>query len=293
MAWFPGANTSVRGNSPGSYTEGCWKILVHTTEGPSADGAFGAYRQHNTWPHFTADALTIYQHLDTSVAGSALKNVSGGVETNRSHALQIEMVAYAAKPKDPQMLARVGELCAWLSDLYGIPSEWPSGYPQGSGGPHNRSTANWNSRSGWYGHSQAPESDHWDPGKLSDEELAILMGGGMEKVRIFVNSYEQTAVLGAWLASGNSVMDISDWCRYAGYAPPIWNNDQRAVYLETAKVGAPSAPPSPVSMTELATGLATGGLEGWEKLTPEEQRTLIALIVKCLKPASPPGEPAP
>lgn len=224
MAWYPGANTSVRGTSPGGYTQGPWKILLHTTEGGSANGAFSAYRANGTWPHFTVDHGTVYQHLDTATAGSALRNLSGGVETNRSHAVQIEMVGYAGKAKDPAMLALVAAVCAWIADVHGVPYEWPSGRPMGSGGPHNRSVDNWNTRGGWYGHSQAPESDHWDPGYLSDDELAILMGEPMEPAHTFINGQDVTTTVRSWLADGNSVIDASEWCSYAGYPAPQWDN---------------------------------------------------------------------
>ena len=71
--------------SPGGYAGGHpFKIVHHTTEGSNADGAFDAYRNTNNIPHFTVDDMTIYQHVDTDQAASALKHPSGTTETNRS-----------------------------------------------------------------------------------------------------------------------------------------------------------------------------------------------------------------
>jgi hypothetical protein len=235
MAWYPNADRSVPGSSPGSYTGGPWHLVLHTTEGSSAEGAFSAYRANDTWPHFTADEETIYQHIDTSVSASAVLNESGGVETNRLSAIQIEMVGFAGSPKSHAMLALVAELCAWLEEQHGgIPHEWPNGFPKGEGGPHNRSVENWTSRSGWYGHSQCPENVHWDPGELSDDEMAILMGG--RDVKIEVNGAEQTGAIGAKMSGGNSWMDVSDWCAFAGYPKPTWSNETDTLSISTQKV---------------------------------------------------------
>jgi N-acetylmuramoyl-L-alanine amidase len=234
MASYPGAVWKDVGNSSGPYKGGPMKICLHTTEGGSADGAFSAYANSGCFPHFTVDSETVYQHLDTDTAASAVLNESGGVETNRLGAIQIEMVGYADDPKSHAMLALVAELCAWLEAEHGIPSEWPNGRPQGKNGPHNRSSSNWTSKSGWYGHSQVPENSHYDPGYLSDEELDILMGG--KPVNIKVNGADQTGTIGAWMSRGNSTMDISDWCAYSGYAVPTWDNVTDTVSISTQKV---------------------------------------------------------
>ena len=227
MAWFPGADRSVVGSSPGSYVSSPWKLIIHTTEGGSAEGAFSAYRANNTWPHATIDGTTIYQHLSTDTSGSALRNLSGGVETNRARAIQIEMVAYAGSPKSHAMLENVAAFCAWVEETHGVAHTWPAGRPKGSGGPHNRSTTLWTTESGYYGHSQAPESDHWDPGYLSDEELDILMGGVVTPIYTRINGADQTATVKGWLHDGNSVMDVSDWCSFSRTPVPVFDNSTK------------------------------------------------------------------
>ena len=72
MAKCPFAVWTPFAGSPGNYAGGHpFKIVHHTTEGSSADGAFLEYRNSRNIPHFTVDDMTIYQHIDTSQAASA------------------------------------------------------------------------------------------------------------------------------------------------------------------------------------------------------------------------------
>ena len=68
------------------------KLFTNTTEGGTAKGAFGAYKKNRSDPHFTVDDQKIYQHIDTALSARSLRNPSGGVQTNRDSALQIEVV---------------------------------------------------------------------------------------------------------------------------------------------------------------------------------------------------------
>src|SRR5215213_2355080 len=161
--WKPLVGTS------GPYTGGPTKIVHHTTEGATADSAFYAYRTKGVVPHFTVDKTTIYQHVDTGTAVSALKNKPGGVQTNRDSALQIEVVGFAHLPKPRPTLEQVARLCRWLEMTHNVPLAWPNGYPNPARngrdpGGHNRNAHVWDTSGGHYGHSQVPENDHWDPG---------------------------------------------------------------------------------------------------------------------------------
>jgi hypothetical protein len=172
----------------GAYLGGPFKIVHHTTEGSTALGAMSAYRANKSDPHFTVDATTIYQHIDTGVAARSLKNTSGGVQTNKDSAVQIEVVGFAGKPKELKTLKNVERLCRWIETAHGIPKVWPNGFPKtGSTDPggHNRNPTNWDTKGGHYGHSHVPENDHWDPG-YTKAELEIIMGGslGLESVSL-------------------------------------------------------------------------------------------------------------
>ena len=162
----------------GSYTDGPFRIVHHTTEGTSYAGARSAYAAKKADPHFTVAGGAIFQHIDTSLAARALRNPPGGVQTNRHSALQIEVVGFAGRAKDIPTLRRVAELCRWIEGEHGVPQEWPNGPPRASTngrdpGGHNRNAENWTALAGHYGHSQVPENDHWDPG-YTQAELAMV-----------------------------------------------------------------------------------------------------------------------
>jgi hypothetical protein len=171
--WMP-----ITGPS-GLHVGGPFKIVHHTTEGSSAQGAFSAFRANRSDPHFTVDATTVYQHVDTSMGARALRNDPGGVQTNRDGAVQIELVAFAHLPKDSRALTNVARLCRWIEATHQVPREWPAGQPKPARngrdpGGHNRDPAIWDARSGHYGHCHVPENTHWDPG-YTQEEVAFLM----------------------------------------------------------------------------------------------------------------------
>ena len=165
--------------SCGSFVGGPARIIHHTTEGSSAQAAFQAFRAHRSDPHFTVDDHAIYQHIDTSLAARALRNLEGGVQTNRYSAIQIEVVGFAGRAKSGPTLQNVATLCRWIEQAHGIPQAWPAGFPrpaingQDPGG-HNRNPAIWNSQGGHYGHSQVPENIHWDPAYTQQEATFVL-----------------------------------------------------------------------------------------------------------------------
>jgi hypothetical protein len=176
MPLYPGAIWHA-GNSAGNYIGGPWRIVWHTTGGHNLANAILTLAKHNYWPHFTMDEDHVYQHINTDFAARALQNHAGGVETNRWHAVQIEMVARAEWPKTPALLAQAARLARWIESAHGIPQIWPNGYPlpaQGGHDPggHNRNAQNWLNQGGHYGHCHVPENTHWDPGTI---DVAALM----------------------------------------------------------------------------------------------------------------------
>jgi hypothetical protein len=166
--------------SPGAYVDGHpFKVVHHTTEGPSAEAAFAAYSATRNIPHFTVDDMTIYQHVDTDLAASALRHPTGTTETNRSSAVQIELVGFAGRAKRPASLENLARLCRWIEETHNVPREWPNGHPKPAingrdPGNHNRNEENWVNKGGHYGHSQVPNNVHWDPA-YTELEVNSLM----------------------------------------------------------------------------------------------------------------------
>jgi hypothetical protein len=184
MAKCPFATWKPITGGDGSFSGGSFKIVHHTTEGSTAEGAMSAYKANRSDPHFTVDSTRIFQHIDTKFFARSLRNKSGGVETNRDSAIQIEVVGFAGKAKDKKTLNNVAKLCRWIEATHDVPRVWPNGLPKnGSKDPkgHNRNASNWNTKGGHFGHSQVPENDHWDPG-YTEAEVKLIMGGSMELV---------------------------------------------------------------------------------------------------------------
>jgi hypothetical protein len=179
MATCPFAVQKPITGSSGSYLGGPFKIVHHTTEGSTTQGAFDAFEANRSDPHFTVDSTTIFQHIDTGVAARSLRNSAGGVQTNRDSAVQIEIVGFAHLPKSRATLRNVARLCRWIEDQHGVPKVWPNGPPKpaingNDPGGHNRNATNWDTKGGHYGHSNVPENIHWDPAYTADEAAFVL-----------------------------------------------------------------------------------------------------------------------
>ncbi|WP_210526894.1 peptidoglycan recognition protein family protein [Rubellimicrobium arenae] len=152
----------------GDHIKDTYRIVHHTTEGSSAEGAMSAYRKHRADPHFTVDGTTIYQHVDTAKGARALRNSKGGVQTNRLGAVQIEVVGFAGRRKPKQTLMNLARLCRWIEEQHDVPHKWPNGLPKPAKdgkdpGGHNRDATTWARERGHYGHCHVPENTHWDP----------------------------------------------------------------------------------------------------------------------------------
>lgn len=180
--------------SSGPNLGGPFKIVHHTTEGSTAEDAMQAFANNRSDPHFTVDAKHIYQHIDTQEGARALRNLTGGVPTNRDSAIQIELVCFAHLPKDRGALANVARLCRWIEAAHCVPKEWPSGFPKPAKngrdpGGHNRNAQIWDTKAGHYGHCHVPENTHWDPG-YTVEEVQFLMDAAFDEDGRLVQSPE-------------------------------------------------------------------------------------------------------
>jgi N-acetylmuramoyl-L-alanine amidase-like protein len=174
--WYSKA-LKIQGNSGGSWVSGySARGVLHTTEGSKATGAFSAYSKSNSWPHFTVgETGKVYQHVGVDVASRALKNPSGGVETNRARCIQIEIVGFASRPQEhsKEQIEALKGLMRWIEANTGVK-------PLGPGRPFASkygqlglrfSNIAWKTFEGWCGHCHVPENDHWDPGLIDLQSL--------------------------------------------------------------------------------------------------------------------------
>jgi hypothetical protein len=191
---YPPATWKGDGESAGSYQSAPWRIVLHTTETEGVPGYDGG----SSAPHLTYNVRDRkwWQHTDLGTAARALKNLDGGVQTNRQRALQVEIVCYSDKnvaDDDPSDRYWVGnlpdtaytDLCAfliWAATQYGVVTKWPGkaalSYSQANASGFRMSSGEWNNYNGVCGHQHVPENDHWDPGAIDWDRL--MEGMSME-----------------------------------------------------------------------------------------------------------------
>src|SRR5690606_35201642 len=170
----------------GRYAGGPKRLVIHTTEGYSIAGAEAAYRAKNVAPHFTVDPKERrwVQHVDTSVSSSAMANRSGGVQTNRRSAIQVEVVGFAGQTQHTPDgdLAWLGEVLFAICWTEGIPMHVHPTFVGAEAGtiatttaPQRMSFAEWDAFHGVCGHQHVPENTHWDPGRFPYDRMMSLI----------------------------------------------------------------------------------------------------------------------
>lgn len=153
------------------------RAVLHTTEG-GWDGSMAVFRSTGT-PTFMVgrdnrNVLRVAQFMPMGEMALTLKNASGGVETNRWCLVQIELVGFSQrtfgwplgvdrKPMDEAVKRTLADLVDQCSAACGIPLK--------RAGDGTRSVANWSGNTGWFGHAEVPENDHWDPGNFDWADL--------------------------------------------------------------------------------------------------------------------------
>lgn len=169
--WYPEAKRSLVLPGVGSFKGGPNKGVLHTAESRSMSGVLNTYRATGSYPQLTV-GTTVEQHCPVNVAGTALQNLAGGVQTNLDGAVQIEIVWYANDIANlpEEIKDNLVKVMRWLKDVMGIQSVAPvfKAYPSSYGANNGVrfSGAQWDSFNGWCGHQHVPENLHGDPGAL-------------------------------------------------------------------------------------------------------------------------------
>lgn len=158
-------------------------VIQHTTEGDRFHPHPRLYHGHTGWPHITIDRDgTIFQHIDLDVAARALKNLPGGVQTNRRRwTWQVENVGRSPARNGVVTLtdAQVKSgrwFVAFLHEHRGLPlvadEPWTIPGSARASAPQRMSPAEWYAATGVSAHARATENDHWDVGGIP---LAIFL----------------------------------------------------------------------------------------------------------------------
>jgi hypothetical protein len=182
--WYPPAIRQSWGVDGGSILAGYGRrATLHTTE----TTGFPAYSNGQTAPHNTVglvgSRVEWRQHIPYNRAGRALRNPAGGVETNRTGTVQVEIIWYAGRIRDlpAQLYDALAEWARWLEAEQGIPREchvrflpYPDSY---GASPGRLGPTAWNALVGYHGHSNVPENDHGDPGAI---DIARILRAAQE-----------------------------------------------------------------------------------------------------------------
>jgi len=155
----------------GNYTDtNHYKVVWHKTQG--GDGVLNWYPRSGGIPKFTILSTgVVHQHYSMNKYDRALRNQSGGVQTNLDGAISIEMVGFVGQGSTTEQLVAMRKLSAWFVEI-GIKTGWLNGPP--TTGARTRLSQNaWDNGRGHCGHVDVPENDHTDPRFVSKEIAAI------------------------------------------------------------------------------------------------------------------------
>jgi hypothetical protein len=193
---YPGASSAYwyEGKFPGDRQE-VNVVVLHTTEGVTLPG----YEGGATAPNFTAvpdlknKKMVWFQHFYVDTSSRALRNLSGGVQTNTNNVCQVELVgtcdpkthnkwsssSHIYWPEAPEWaLKEVAKFLAWMNANHGVPLTGPKtwlSYPDSYGANDSRMTGKeWDAFKGICGHQHVTENDHGDPGSLDFPRVVAL-----------------------------------------------------------------------------------------------------------------------
>lgn len=168
VVWMPGVRKLVR-PSAGTWAVDCApKGILHTTEG--AGDATSTLDANGDHPHFQVEqGGRITQYIPVNRAAKALKH-TGSPETNRAHAVQIEVCGFAATTSWPSaQKTAVRKVMRFIEANAGV--ERASHVPFVTGSSERLSGSAWIATGGWLGHQHVPQNDHYDPGAITIGDL--------------------------------------------------------------------------------------------------------------------------
>jgi hypothetical protein len=176
--WLPDAERIVPPVNGPVYVPLPWRGVLHTTEGPTIQGALSSFRQTNFWPTLSIEPNTfrVIQHYPLSRGARALSDHA--TLENAARCVQIEIAGFAADTPGwaPEKLAFIREVMRSIEELVPIPRISGLDFLDLTGvstHPANRmSVPQWKRFSGWCGHQHVPGETHWDPGGI---DIAALL----------------------------------------------------------------------------------------------------------------------
>lgn len=185
MTWLAGyQRILIPGALGGTHRQRVTKLLWHTTEGSTVEGAVGAYTQRRVPPHLTVDPSRgrLTQHVPLDRAAYALHAV------DQTGVIQVEIVGFARDTHQwpAETLAWLGRnvaapimaVCPGIDRYRVLPTYTAGDRLPGPGvlatasSPIRLNRQQWDAYTGQLGHQHAPQNDHWDPGRLDLAAIA-------------------------------------------------------------------------------------------------------------------------
>lgn len=188
--WIPGWTRKDLGPDGGPFDQhDKVKVLLHTTEGSTLDGAESAFRSYP--PHLGYDPVRRIkrQYVALNRHSYSIRNA----EAEDDYVIQVEIVGRAMHTHTWSQVAYRNfamDVIMPLEAAIGVPRRHLRFYRANEGivlakptSPVRISNAAWRNYSGWLGHQHAPAPDeHWDPGGfLLDLAFSFVPGKSAEK----------------------------------------------------------------------------------------------------------------
>lgn len=171
--WMPGAAVVASLHDAGTMLGGnryaTWHSLKADPTRLSAVAGPKYFISSGNEVHLAFNPVTgqVAQIIPGNRGARGLRNLPGGVQTNRQGAvnIQIEVIEYSRKPWTKTLTGEgkkgLAPILAWL-DSWGVPRATPAGEPAATAaGPHHRIAPG---PSGHYTHPRWTENEHWDHG---------------------------------------------------------------------------------------------------------------------------------
>lgn len=166
----------------GPFTGGGWKLVLHTTESEwgKVDIMEDVLDRKNAAPHVVIGGRpgrshpVVIQMVPFNRAARALGNdPSDGRQTNRANCIQIEICGFAKDSQnwDLNRYEAIANLVELIRHRVNIPLRAPIDFSN----PRRMGDDEWVRESGIFGHSMAPDNDHWDPGRFREGRLINLL----------------------------------------------------------------------------------------------------------------------
>lgn len=179
--WIPTGNhwgltiTKTRREDAGEFVAATPKIVWHTTEGTSFDGARATLFANGDEPHFlvSVDGRFVQQFIPLNRSSKSLRHPAGTPETNRAHCVQIEVCGFARDSQNwsEAKMERLAALAVLIEHRVDVERHTHCSFQE----PKRIAADHFARWSGHVGHVHVPNNDHVDPGHFRITDLFAKM----------------------------------------------------------------------------------------------------------------------